>query len=577
MKKKLIGIFLTATVVMTSMVALGGCKKDPKPTSTKPNNQFTGTKIYKATNGKVKTLNPHTYQLGPESDMFQYIYEGLITTICNEKGDGYQFFPVLAKEMPKISEDKKTYTFTLRDNLKFSDGTPINMDTFIYSYKMLLDPKLKNYRANTCFSTITVKNAKQYFEGKAKWEDVGIKAIDKNTLQFELEYAILETDALISLSYSALVHPGLYDKFMNADKTETKYGTSLESTPSFGAYVLKEWVPDQYYVVEKNKDSALVNVYTPDKIEMRVVEEPATVFQLFEKGEIDYANVPQPNLDRYAEDPRLVYEEDGGVLQLNINMTSKAQPVLTDVNFRKALFYAIDRQKIAKDIGKTHKPAAYVMGSPMTIKPGVTYRGTNEAKAIIPKDNGKDDKLALELFNKAYEANGNKKISIELQYGDTGEQNKLRSEFLKNSLETLFGKDKFELKLKAVPWQVGNDNMKKGDYDLGFMLWGGGNPFNPWSKMQVYTSDYGSKSDQFKNKEFDELYKRTTKGDLLFKDKEKLDALVKMEKLILDEVPFIPILEYRVPVMISDKIKTKTDGKYVTGVGFAIIQSEFTR
>lgn len=588
MKKKAIAILLATTLVMGAMGTLTGCgdKKpaaptDPSTTTTEDNNKFTGTKIFKTTNGKVKTLNPHTWTNTAEGDMMGLITESFVSLVLNDSADGFKFQPVLAKEMPKINADKTVYTYTLRDNLKFSDGTPIDTDTFIYSYKMLLDPKLKNYRANNCFSSIYIKNAESYWEGKCKWEEVGIKALDKKTLEFTLEIATPELNTQVALGGlgACLVHPDLYEKGMNEDKTETKYGTSMETMASYGAFSLKEWVFDQSFKVEKNKGLVLSDIYTPDIVEARVIDEASTVLQLFENNEVDVTAINQNSFQKYSEDPRMVMLNTGSILQLNINTESKTQPILKDVNFRKALYYATNREKLAKDICKTDLPAPFILSAYFTVDMDgkqMPYRDTDAAKALMPKNNGFDEKQAKELFEKAYAANGNKKVTLGLIYNQAAETTKAVAESMKNDFEKLFGSDKLEIKLQAVPREVRSENLKKGNYDLGMIAWGGGDAFNAADKMGVYVSDWGDKNDTFKNKEFDNLYERCMKGDLLVKGKEKVDAIAQMEKMMLDELPFIPLTEARDMMVYSDKLKLKAK-KWITYLNYAPFEAEFTR
>ncbi|WP_427339473.1 peptide ABC transporter substrate-binding protein [Caloranaerobacter sp. DY30410] len=592
--KKLLVIFLTMTMIMSLFV---GCdksgndtkvdnevgvtddeKKDADEKEEESQKEENVVKVYRDTNSKTKTLNPHIYETTAEGDTMMYVYGNLLEMITNESGDSYELFPFHAKELPKRNEDGTVWTVKLRDNIKWDDGTPINAHSYVYSYKMLLDPKLKNHRANVFFGEVTIKNAKKYWEGKAKWEEVGIKALDDYTLQFELEFPVPEMDFYLLFTdggATSPVHEKLYEAGMNEDRTETNYGTSLETTPSCGAYKLEEWIRDQYKVYVKRPDTPLSDIYVPDRIEERVVEEASTALQLFESEQIDTTSVSGTNYEKYEEDPRLVFAESTTVWSMFINMTSETNPILKNKDFRKALFWGMDRNVIAKDIMKTAKPAPYVVASGKIAVPskGLRYRDTDAAKSILPKNNGYDPDLAKEYFEKAYKANGNKQIIVEIQYFDTSENLKKIAEFLEESYENLFGKDKLDIKLRAVPWQGVYENMENGKFDIAFGGWAGSR-FNPWSGMEVYTSEFTNKIDKFYNKKFDELWERTTKGDLIFKEKERLEALAEMEKMLLDEVPFSPMFESRAAVLFLDRIKLKTGGKYIPGDGFAVLQAD---
>lgn len=578
MKKKAISILLATAMVLTSTSALIGCgSKEPAKDPVKNEDVKKGPIVLRDTASKVKTLNPHIYENTAESAMMSDLYGNMFQRILNDKGDKAEIFCNFAAEMPKMSEDGKTWTFKIKENLKWSDGEIIDANSFVESYKLLLDPSMKNYRANVFFGTLTIKGAKDYFNGKNKWEDVGIKAPDANTLVFELEYAIPEQDfinSFVGASPTGPVNVKKYKECMSADGKETKYGTSLDTVPCSGGYILKEWIRDQSYVIEKNKESNLAKIWTPDRIEYRVVEETSVAVQLFENKEIDLTGLSGPSYDKYEEDTRVAMSESSSVWKLNINTESKTNPILANSDLRKALFYGMDRAKIAKDLIKTAKPAPYMISDAITYKPGESYRSLADAKALVPKNDGFDTTLAKEYFEKAYKANGDKKITIEIMYFDTADAHKKTSEFLEQEYEKLFGSDKVDIKLKATPWQVAYENYESGKYDIGFGSWSV-SLLNPWSGLRPYTSDYGkSKTDCFKNKEFDELYKRTVMGDLIFKEKERLEALVKMEKMLMDELPFLPIYQARGAGIYSERIKLKSGGKWVSPVGHGLYQSE---
>ena len=583
--KKSLGILLALTLVVSTMVGCGNKKVTPEETNkveTKTEGKTETKKInyqqvYRTTGGKIKTLNQHIYKTTAESDVMLYIYSGLLDIVVNQKGDGWEIIPAQAKEKPTKSADGKTWTFKIRDGLKWNDGTVIDAETYVYSYKMLLDPKLKNYRADAFMSDIVVAGAQDYFEGKGDWSKVLIKAPDKNTLEITLDFPVNDMDFLMSFVGGGVTSPvnqKLYEAGMNADKTETTYGTSFETSATCGPYIIKEWVRDQNFVYEKDKNSPMASIYTPDIVKSRVVEDAGTNLQMFEKGEIDEVGLSGANLAKYLEDPRLCYTDSTSIWSMFINSETTTNPVLKDVNFRKALFYAVDRDKIVKNVVKSGKPAPYFLSTVFATTSGQSYRKSSEAIAMTPKNNGFDEKIAKDYFAKAYAANGNKLITVEMQYFDTSQNMKKMSELLEEQIENIFGKDKLDVQLKATPWQTVYDNMEQGKCDIGFGAWSG-SPFNPWSFMNVYTSKYGSKIDKLKNAEFDKLYERTTKGDLLFKNKEKHDALVQMEKILYDETQFVPIYESQAAVMYSDRVKLTTGGKYIPGVGLGVMQAEF--
>ena len=584
--KKVMSLVMAA-MVMGGLVAGCGNKEEKKPNSSTDNKGDTsstedkkdeGPITFYETGSKTKTLNPHMYETTAESTEMGKMYGNLLEMVVNEEGDDYELIPNHAASRPTVSDDNLTWTFEIRDGVTWSDGTPITAETYEYSYKMQLDSKLKNYRGRVLFSDVEIVNAEKYYNGECEWEDVGIK-VDGNKLIFTLAFPVPQMDFEIMFVGGGATSPvkeDLYESCFNEDRTENTYGTSLETTASSGSYTLVDWVRDQSMVYEKNEKYPLADYYTPDRIEVRVVEEDATRLTLFENGDTDYVSVRGSNYDKYAEDPRMIFSESNSVTYMFINQTSETNPILGNLDFRQALFYGMNREMIAKDVYKTNIPAPYYISTFKFVKPGVAYRDTDVAKSMVAPENGYNTEKAKEHFEKAYAANGNNQIAIEMTYFDTSESMKQMAELLEEEYEGLFGADKLDVKLVAVPWNTAYDNMENGKYDVAFGGWSGGT-FNPWSSLEVYTSDYPGKLDKFYNEEFDQLFHDTVKGDLIFKEEERIKALGRMEQLLFENMPFVPIYQTRGAFLFSERVKLKTDGKYLPGVKFGVYQAEITK
>ncbi|MFW5437381.1 peptide ABC transporter substrate-binding protein [Paenibacillus apiarius] len=524
----------------------------------------------------AETFNPHTSESAETSVLLEYINGNLLDLIYDETSDNVKFVSNHAADLPATT-DNKVWTFKLKEGLKWTDGTPITARDYEYSYQMLLDPKLANRNAFVLFDTIPVVSANKYFKGEAKWEEVGIKAKDDLTLEIVLETEMPEIDVYSVFAQggsTSPIHKQLYEAGMKPDRSETTYGTTLEQVPSSGTYRLTEWVRDQYRVFEKNQDASMAAVYTPDRIESRVVSESSTRMQLWEKGEIENVSISGEQFDKYGEDPRVVYTESESVWGFYVNTESKKNPILGNNDLRKALFYGIDRDKIAKGIFKTFKSAPYYISTICMVgdyADGQRYRETEAAKANIPPGTGYEPEQAKQYFEKAYQANGNKKITIELTYFDSQETMKRTAEVAEELYENLFGKDKLDITLRAMPPSAAYDAYRDGNFELGIGAITQ-NPFNPWSSMKAWRTDFPNRSHRFSSAEFDELQKRTTTGDLLLKPEERLDALVKMEKMLLDFVPQIPLFQNNNAVLYQDRMDLKAKGNYFPVVKFAPLQ-----
>ncbi len=592
--KRVLVMMLLMTLVVSLFAGCGNKDAATSPDGEKPSTEVpgdgatdegegtddtasTGPKVLRLATTSADTFNPHASSNTETNELIAYIYSAPLTLIANEAGDGVEFYPDQLAELPS-TEDNLKWTLKFRDNLQFIDGKAYNAYDFEYSWKMLLDQKLANYSAFLLFDNVPVLNAKEYFTGDAAWEDVGIKVVDEYTIEMTLTTPMPEIDVYTMLSSSSLtaLDKEMYEANMDPERTETTYGTTLDKINSNGAYKLTQWIKDQSRTFEKVEGHQMADIFVPDTIESLVVLENATKVQMFEAGDVDSVSVSGEDYTRYAEDPRLSFQERNTIWGFYINGASEKNPVLQDKDFRKALFYATNRELMGKGIFKTFPSTPYFISSICQVgdpDSGEKYRKTPEAQAIVAANDGFDVEVAKEYFDKAYEKNGNKKITLEITYFEGADTMKRIGEVAKEEYEKAFGSDRLEVVLRAMPAMAAYDAYYAGDFELGIGA-RSQNAFNPWSSMKVWTSDFPEKAEAFRNEEFDTLYERTTKGDLLFDAEGRLNALVEMEKLLLEEVPMIPIFQNDNAVLHQERIYLKTNGAYLPGVGFAILQAD---
>lgn len=572
---------LSLSLVLT---ACGGDKKpaEEKPAETeKPADDKTaeddgGDKVLRLSGMSIETLNQHASSMSSESEVQEYIYGQLLQLVYNEEKENIEFVGYHAEDLPK-TEDNITWTFKVRDDAKWTDGTPITAEDYVYSWKMLLDPKLANRNAMVLVDNVKIKNANEYFKGEVEnFEDVGIKALDGNIIEITMEDETPEIDILSNFAdvSTSPVYKELYEAGMNEDRTETTYGTKFEDIKSSGRYTMTEWVRDQHRKFEKNDDMPLAELFKAERIEERVISESSTRLQLFEKGELDAASVTT-EYERFSEDPRVALTKGNTVWGFFVNSKSEKNPILQNKDFRQAMFYGIDRDKIAKGVFNIYESTPwYISSVPMVDwEKGTTYSESEEAKAVRPEGTGFEPDKAKELFEKAYAANGNKKIEVEIIYFEEQEDMKRMAEVTEEEYENLFGADKIDIKLRAMDPSAAYDAYGTGDFEMGIGAMTQ-SAFNPWSSMKIWTTDFPNKPHAFEDPKFDELQERTTTGDLKLKEKERIEALAEMEAMLIDHVPQVPIFQNNNANVYSDRLQLVTGGEYLPVVGFGLLQSE---
>jgi ABC-type transport system substrate-binding protein len=177
LRRRAVSALITAGSV-ANLFAVAGCNNSTPGTQTGQRASGSSNILRYPIETEPTTLDPALVQDGPTIDLLQNMYEGLVG--WNEKNE---VIPLIAKEMPKISEDGRTYTFTIREEAKFPGGDPITAEDVKYSITRALDPKLASAVAMNYLDDIV--GAKEVADGKTN-DLKGIKVIDPKTVQISL-------------------------------------------------------------------------------------------------------------------------------------------------------------------------------------------------------------------------------------------------------------------------------------------------------------------------------------------------------------------------------------------------------
>lgn len=527
----------------------------------------------------IDTINPHIYTLSASADVFRMTSLQLYRSYPTEDGSAFDYIPELASAEPEqMDEEGKVWQIKIRDDAKWENGDAINMDDVIYSFQMCLDPKLVNNRASQLASDyITITKAEDYYlqgdAGTVSWDEVGIKKIDDYTLELQLDAPVTAADIKSHFDYSwtCLVHKPTYEACMNEDRTSTTYGSTADKYMSCGAYLLTDWITGSQFTLKRNPDYVLADKIKLDGYTYQIIGDRNTALELYLNGELDAVALSPEAIEQYIDDPSIKMAPASSVQTLTINHgNTENNGILGNLNFRKALFYAVDRESIAK---MTNGIAAnYLVASKCLGLNGQTFREMPESQEYLTKNLGYDPELAKEYYDKAMEECGLTSLALTLQYNETSANNKAASEFLHKTLPDIFG-DSFSLELMAAPSSVLSEYIKgwkNGDPNSFELQWRGWDTSTaaPWNGLKVYTSMYSNKNEPYFNEEYDALWEKAN-YDLEAKlDPEyRMELTREMEKIVLDDVAACPVYEAPSYYLINPKVQLVGDG-YIPGYGF---------
>ncbi|WP_410502484.1 peptide ABC transporter substrate-binding protein [Exiguobacterium acetylicum] len=390
-------------------------------------------------------------------------------------------------ESVEVSDDKKTYTFKLRKDAKWSDGSAVTADDFIYAWKRALDPKTA---AEYAYILQDLKNANKIMAGDAELDELGVKKVDDQTLEVQLEAPAPYFLGLTSFpTYLPLKQSFVEDQ-------GDKFATSVDTMVFNGPFVLDKWQANAGWTYKKNPDYWDKANVKMDKIDVKVVKEISTGVNLFEAKEVDFAPITSEFVSQYEKSDDYKTRPDARINFLRFNQKNKA---LKNKNIRKALALGFEKQGITDVIlNDGSKPANFIVAKDFTFTPdGEDFR------AKYPDLQSYDADEAKKAWDAGLKELGVKTVELSMLSRDEDAFKKV-SEYLKGDLEKhLPG---LTIKIKQQPFKNFLELESKGEYDISAAGWGPDYQ-DPMTFLDMWLTDGSFNRMEYSNKKFDDLIK----------------------------------------------------------------------
>ncbi len=576
------GMLLLLALAMTAGI-LAGCTQ---PAVQEPDEPKV---LYLPSVRAAATANIHVASLDADSEITSLITGNLYCWLPRADRLGAELAPELADGPPvDVNGDGTVWQISIREDAKWENDEPITADSFIYSWKMCLDPVLVNAQASSFSKNyVEIENGRAYFgqatsdpKVEVAWEDVGIKKIDDHTIELHLagSYSDVEVMRHFTMNSSGLVYEPIYEAEMNAERTATQYGTAGDKLLSSGRFKLVNWVKGAERVFEANPNYLVPERVNVDSIVYRVVEDAGTRVQMFENGELDYVGLDAEGVKTYAEDPRVLPGASRYVRTMEINATHPDYPIFANPNFRKAMYHAIDRETIAK-LSNTIPAPWIVPYTSVAYSDGTLFRDLAEGEGYVPENNGYDPELALELFNTAMDEEGLTKLQFVMNYITTVNDQVIAAEYLQESLPQIFGADRIEIELAGLPSPQNLENLKASPtnpraYGITISQWSlSAGDFAPNRIFEVYTSGYARKNGPYASDRLDALYAESILDEVRKDEYRVAELAMEMEKVMLEELLVVPINQTTSTGLIADRVILPLDERH-TSIGWGLTYAD---
>ncbi len=470
-----------------------------------------------------ETLDPAKATGMPEGTIILQLFDGL-----TRYDENHEIKPAIAENW-QISDDGLIYTFKLRD-AKWGNGEPIKAQDFVFSWLRTLAPETASEYAYQLFY---VQGAEDYNSGSGKKEDVAIKALDDKTLQVTLAKPAPQFLGLTAL-YT------LFPVYEKSVQDNDNWFTEPAQYMGNGPFKMASWEHNQKIVLEKNLnywDAANVKL---NKLEIYLIDSVDTGFNMFKTGQLDFQEeVPVQEITAMKDNKELRIAPDTSIYFYRFNVNSRP---FDDVRVRKALAMAIDRKQLVDN---------------------VLMAGEEPAFAFVPfgfKDDGDKDfrQSAGDLFDE--DLIQAKKLLAEAGYPDgkgfpkatvlfnTSENHKKIAEAIQQMWKKNLG---IEVSLQNTEWQVYLDREENGDYDIARSAW---TPdyLDPMSFIDMFVTKGSNNYTGWGKDAYDAL---VAEANSTSDQKARMEAMHKAERILMDEMPVMPIYFYTNANLIKENVK----------------------
>lgn len=520
--------FKAAGAAVATLMLLAGCQ-----------NKASGTSASKSTWSRMESDIISTMDPSKSTD-------AISGTAINDTTDGlYRYSgtelkPAIATKIVKPTKNGTVYTFKLRD-AKWSNGDPVTADDFVFAWRRTVDPATKSQYA---YLYSGVVNADAVMKGTKKPATLGVKALDKHTLQVTLEHPIPYFQKMM------VNGPFFPQNEKYVKKMGSKYGTQAKYTLANGPYKLTGWngSNNSWQEVKNPTYWNAKNVHI-DQINVTAVKDATTAMNLFQSGKLDDAALTgdQAAQAKTQKDYRGIKQTSVFYLELN----EKKVPAFKNTKLRQAMSMAINREEYIKKVlqdGSIDAPT--VTPSGLAENPTTKEDFSKEAAQGYTKYTSYNPKEAKALWTAGMQEVGKQNLTLELLTDDT-DNAKRSAEYFQNTLEkNLPG---LKVTISTVPFKTRLTRSQDGQFDMVLSVWSA-DFTDPITFLDLFTTDGSYNDGKWSNATFDKLINES-QTTYATNETKRWQVMVQAQQLLTQEQGVIPIYQRVQAHLVNPKIQ----------------------
>lgn len=480
--------------------------------------------VRRSATGEPQTLDPQLWVYGQDGNIAQDLFQGLTTLDAQAR-----VVPGAAQSWT-VSEDGRTYTYRVREGLRWSDGRPLTSADFLYSFQRLFDPRTASPSASILFM---IRNARAVASGKLSLEALGLRAPGAQAIVIELEHPAPHFNELI-------VHRA-FPVPKHVIERHGREWTRPGRIVSNGAFVLAEWRPNAYVKLVKNAHFHEAASVALDAIYHVPVEDPNAALTRFRAGELDViVQLPSERIAElrreYGAQLRLVRQVGLEYLAFNTR-----RPPFGDVRVRRALSMAIDRSVLTGKILQAGEPEAFCL-----VPKGVLHyprRGCADFAAL-----GQTERIAQARRLLTAAGFGTARpLTLAISYSSGGANRRLAV-----AIGAMWQAIGVKVSHRAADMKAHQQAVQQGDFDVARASWYA-EARDPATFLELVHARSGAINvSGYRNGEFDRLFEAAERSaDLAL----RAELLRQAEALAMRDQPIAPLYGYVSRRLVSSRIE----------------------
>ncbi|MGJ3821838.1 peptide ABC transporter substrate-binding protein [Lactiplantibacillus plantarum] len=530
MKKRSVLAVVMSLVLVTVLAACG-----------KHNSQSSGNGKY-ASSQVLNLSYPSSLDSIDISNMSGYGSTGNIFESLYRLGKNGSITPGLAKST-KVSKDGKTYTFTIR-NAKWSDGSKITAQDFVYSWKRTVTPATKSQYA---YLFSGVKNADEIVAGKKSPSTLGVKAQGEHTFIVTLDKPITYFKKLMTYPLFGPISEKAVKKW------GSKYATKAQYMLYSGPFKLTGWTGtnNSWQFVRNNQywDKKAVHL---QKINYTVNESTTTTLNLFQEKKLDLTQLASEqvkNMKSSSDYTTYPYSITAFLVYNFQDSNATIKKALNNAKIRQAISLSINRKTLVKNVIGDASTVSKTFVPQDLVKDAKTGKDFAD-ESTVKNSTSYNKALAQKLWKQGLKETGIKKLSIQL-LASNDEPNKPISQYLKSALEKNL--DGLTVNLSNIPSKVASSRAQSGDFDLYLSGWGA--DFNdPISHLQIMTNNSGYNYGKYNSSTYNALVNKAQNQDANDTSARWQD-MINAEKTIMKDQGITPLYQTVYSYLQNPKVK----------------------